>query len=224
MTDTANPGSTGAGQLGPNDFTDDFNKHLFLIRQILRRLDVMKPVKVVSVTGGGGAIAAAGTVSVQPLYTQLDGLGNAVQMGQVNGIPWWRLQGGPNAIIADPVAGDMGFVICADRDISSVIRNAGSANPGSFRSHNIADGIYVGGILNAAPTQFIAFTSSGLTIQDLNGNVIAFAAGGITITGNVTINGNLTTTGNTTSGTIDLEHHVHTGVTTGSGNTGPPTG
>lgn len=36
--------------------------------------------------------------------------------------------------------------------------------------------------------------------------------------------GNITTVGNVTAGAIDLINHVHPGVQTGSGDTGPPTG
>jgi len=55
-------------------------------------------------------------VSVQPLVNQVDGQGNPTQHGIINGVPVFRLQGGANAIIADPVAGDIGLLATASRD------------------------------------------------------------------------------------------------------------
>lgn len=189
MSDT---GTFGYGQQTPYDTAHPLNAISFIIRQMMARMDTMKLVQVVAVTGGGGAIAAAGTVDVQLLVNQVDGNFNATPHGVVHGIPWWRLQGGPNAIIADPQVNDIGYVVVSDRDISSVKANKAQANPGSRRKHDVADGVYVGGCLNGAPTQYVAFTSSGIKIVDLNGNMISLSSSGITITGNVTVTGTLT--------------------------------
>ena len=213
----ADPGTTNTAGYGQQDWSDshsDFAGVSFTAEQLINRLNTMKLVKVISVTGGGGAIAAAGTVSVQPLVSQIDGQGNAVPHGNVNNIPWWRLQGGNGAVIADPVVGDLGYVIVADRDTSSARANKGLASPGSFRQFDLADGVYVGGCLNGPPTQYLVFTSTGLQIVDLNGNNMIFGAGGIAVTtaagGDFTVNG------------VSVTKHVHSGVQTGSGDTGPP--
>lgn len=188
MTDnptTAAPGSTGYGQQDPLTSNSEYSVMTFVIRQMMAKLDTMKPVKVIKVTGGGGAIAAAGTVDVQPLVSQIDGGGNATQHGVVYGIPWFRLQGGKSAVIVDPEVGDIGFVICADRDISGV-KGAIAAGkepmttPGSRRKYNIADGIYVGGALaKDAPERYFAFTSDGIKVRDKNGNELVLNADGI---------------------------------------------
>ncbi len=61
----------------------------------------------------------------------------------------------------------------------------------------------------------------------VGGISIAMTTSGITITGNVAIVGTLTVTGNVTAGQgtgdqVDLLGHIHGGVLTGGGDTGPP--
>ena len=191
--------TVGYGQFFPDDANTDFNVTAFIVRQMIARLDTMKLVQVQVVHGGGGAIAAAGTVDVLPLVNQVDGSGNPQAHGTVYGIPWWRLQGGNGAVIADPVANDVGYIIVSDRDISNAKANPGQqVNPPSFRRYNLQDGIYVGGCLNGIPTQYIAFTPQGIVVHDLNGNVLNLSSSGITMTPNggiVTVNGTKRATG-----------------------------
>lgn len=228
----AAPGSVGAGQQTPFDGNSDVAATLFLIRQMMATMDTMKLVRVKAVTGGGGSVARAGTVDVELLVSDVDGQGNAVPAGTVYGIPWFRMQGGVGAIICDPVVGDIGYIVCADRDISGVkaaanVGNDPATTPGSFRKYNAADGVYVGGCLNGAPTQYLAFSDDGIIVRDKHGNVVQTAASGITITpagGTVTINGNLNVTGDVVANAdvpaakVTLLAHLHT-----SGGAGAPT-
>lgn len=225
----------GYGQLDPNDFANEFAVTCFIVRQMIGRLDTMKLVQVQKVTGGGGAIAAAGTVDVLPLVNQIDGNNNATPHGTVYGLPWWRLQGGTGAVICDPAVGDIGYVSVSDRDISSVKTNKARSNPGSRRKYDIADGVYVGGLLNSAPTQYIAFADAGISVVDAAGNMIVTSSGGVTITpitgqpatvqgplivtGNASVGANLGVTGNTAVGGnlgVTGDSHV-TGNTTMDG-------
>jgi hypothetical protein len=171
----------GYGQQTPYDVTDPLAEVIFIIRQMLTRMNTMKVVKVVAVHNTGG-VAVAGTVDVQPLVSQIDGNNNAQPHGTIPGIQYFRLQGGPNAIICDPVVGDVGYIVCADRD-STNIKNGQSTpvTPGSFRRNDLADGVYVGGILNQKPTQYIQFTSTGVTFVDQNGNTMTFGPTGVTV-------------------------------------------
>ena len=213
MSDTS---SFGYGQQDPNDSAAEFNAISFLVRQMIARIETMKLVKVAAVKSNG-EVAAAGTVDVIPLVSQLDGAGNAVPHGTVYGLPWSRVQGGLNAVICDPAVGDIGYVVVADRDISSVKATQKASTPGSRRQFNLADGVYAGGALNVTPTQYIVFTATGIRIVDKNGNSVAFSDTGLTLTdlsGNVvsttssgialtpkggqpvTVNGSLIVTGN----------------------------
>lgn len=172
----------GYGQQTPYNTTSPLAEVTFIIRQMLARMNTMKVVKVVAVHNTGG-VAVSGTVDVQPLVSQIDGNGNAQPHGTIPGIQYFRLQGGSNAIICDPVVGDIGYVVVSDRDITN-IKNSQSTpvTPGSFRRNDLADGVYVGGILNQVPKQYIQFADTGITITDINGNKIAMQAGRTTIT------------------------------------------
>jgi hypothetical protein len=172
----------GYGQKTPYDTTSELNEIVFIIRQQLARMNIMKLVKVVAVHNVGG-VAAAGTVDVQPLVSQIDGNNNAQPHGTVSGIQYFRLQGGTNAIICDPAVNDIGYVVCADRDSTNIgVSQSKAVTPGSFRKWDLQDGVYVGGVLNAKPKQYIQFTSTGITITDVNGNTIVTGATGITLT------------------------------------------
>jgi hypothetical protein len=175
----------GYGQQTPDDSGSDIQNIAFQVRQMIARLDTMKLVKVMAVTGGG--VAPAGTVDVLPLVQQIDGNGNGVPHGTVYGLPWSRVQGGKNAIICDPEVNDIGYVICSDRDITKVKNTQAQALPGSRRQYNISDGIYAGGCLNVAPEQYIIFTTTGIRLVDINGNSVATTSTGMTLSD---VNGN----------------------------------
>lgn len=154
------------GYLGTAEATDngsDYNANTFLVWSILARVRTMQPCQVLSVTNNGG-VSPVGFVSLQPLVNQLDGYNNAEPHGPLYNVPYFRLQGGANAIIIDPQVGDIGFAGFADRDISSVKATKAQANPGSKRRFSMSDAVYFGGILNGTPNQYIAFSSSGIAV------------------------------------------------------------
>jgi hypothetical protein len=221
--------SFGYGQMEPGDAGSEFNVICFVVRQMMARLSTMKLVQVKAVHGGGGAIAAAGTVDVLPLVNQIDGNNNATPHGTVYGIPWFRLQGGGNAVVCDPEVDDVGFVLCSDRDISNVKATRKQANPGSRRKFDLADGVYVGSVLPQAPTQWVRFTSDGVEIGDAHGNVISMRSDGIHVTGGLIVTGAITATGGITAGfgggdAVTLQHHLHTSSTPGNPTSAPTAG
>lgn len=144
--------------------SSEYNAQAFVIRQILNQISTSTLVKVVAVSNKDG-VAPVGYVDVQPLVNQLDGAQNAIPHGPVHHLPYLRLQGGRNAVILDPQVGDIGICIFADRDISSVKATAAQANPGSRRRFSMADGLYLGGVLNGVPTQYVAISESGIDIR-----------------------------------------------------------
>jgi hypothetical protein len=142
------------------------------------------------------------------------------------------VQGGSNAVIIDPVKGDIGVAIMCHRDISKVKATKALAGPGSNRQNDYSDGLYIGGFLNGAPTQFVQFTSSGIVITSpmqitLNAPLIALN-GEVTQTqgsasaGTVTIQGPLNVTNDVIAEGTSLHTHVHSGVNRGSADTDPP--
>ena len=150
-----------SGQIGASDAANQFNKHSFQIRQMLGRLSTGKLVKVMKITPGQNG--QAGTIDVQLITNQLDGEGNSTPHGTVYAIPYVRVQNGQHAVIMDPVIGDIGLAHIMDRDISSNVQNRGQANPGSNRRFDPSDGIYLGGILNAAATTYFQQASGNQT-------------------------------------------------------------
>ena len=243
--------NAGYGQMTPMDTTEMHNVIRFIVSQMFGTISTVRLVKVTAVHPGAGNPPAMGTVDVQPLVNMIDGNSNATEHKVVNGIPVVRLAAGSNAFVIDPVVGDIGLLLVCDRDISAVKENKDLSNPSSFRKFNMADGIYLGGILGDAPGRYFQFKSDGnFKLADAAGNVLETGPTGFVLTGNVLINGqlafgggigtiagivNMTTvnvsgqvTANivqaplvTTPGGITLNGHHHGGVTTGVGNTGP---
>lgn len=147
----------------PESRNNEFNALSFMVGRLLDVRCTATLVRVVAVTNAGD-VSPVGFVDVQPLVNQLDGQGVPVPHGVVHNLPYLRLQGGGNAVILDPVKDDIGLAVIADRDISSVKATKGVANPGSMRRADMADGLYIGGFLNGAPTQFVRFIGNSIEL------------------------------------------------------------
>jgi hypothetical protein len=216
-TDTTNQAYMGSAD--PSSASSHFNTWSFLISQALTKVRTASAVKVVACTNSGG-LSPAGTVDVQPLVHQLDGYGQPTPHGTIFGRPYLRWQGGTNAIIMDPVAGDTGLLVCCDRDTSNVLSALAPANPGSLRKFDFADGFYIQAIGAGTPTQFIQFAAAGITVT--SPTLITLQAPTVAVQGNLTVSGSTTGTGDGVFSGTDVHTHTHSGVTVGSGNTGAP--
>lgn len=224
---------SGFGQQDPSDGVGDFNPLMFIIRRQLALISTTKVVLIKAVD------TSAKTVDVQPMVNQIDGNNNATPHGTIIGVPYMIWQFGKNAVLADPAIGDIGVMVCADRDTSTVRKTKATAPPGSDRQLDAADGIYLGGILNSAPEQWVKFTDLGVELRDKSGNSIEMLDSGISINGvvfnrqgqvagNLPVTGalqlqgsivnlagseyaaNISTSGEVTAGTIGLKAHHHT--------------
>lgn len=220
MTDKATTGFRDAAT-GGNQFTS----LTFLIRQQLAKVRIATIVQVLAVSNDGG-VEPVGTVDVQPLVHQTDGAGNIVALPPVYGVPYVRVQGGANAVILDPQVGDLGIALFGDRDLSAVIATKAAAAPGSERRNSLADALYIGGILNGAPQQYVRFSATGVEIVsptaiDLQAPAITLR-GAVHVTGDQTNEGTIVADGDVTGQGTSLHTHKHGGVTTGSGQSGPP--
>lgn len=228
-------GTGVVGQEGLNSSASEFNSIEFQIEQAFGKIATTRLVKVMSVESAG-ELAPVGFVDVKPMVNLVNGLlGDSMQHGIIYGVPYFRLQGGKNAIIIDPVVGDIGFVVVADRDSSIVKQTKTFGNPGSDRRFSLSDGLYVGGVLNDTPEQYIQFNSDGVTIADKNGNKIEMKTGGIFLTcaslvvnGNIQLSGSLQNIGGGTyTGTlycadivvnsVSFNNHVHNYVRPSTG-------
>lgn len=148
----------------PEDGGSDFNAIVAIIKSILSRVATTTLVQVKKVTNDGG-VAAVGFVDIQPMINQVDGDGNAVPHGTIFGVPYQRVQGGTNAVILDPQPGDIGIAVFASRDIAGVIAKRAAANPGSNGRFRWSDALYIGGVLNGVPTQWVRFSDDGIELH-----------------------------------------------------------
>lgn len=180
------------GMAGLADTTSEWNRMQFAIRAVLNQTVTATIVQVKAVGNG--------TVDVQPTVAQVDGAGNAVPHGTIHGLPVWALQGGTSGVIITPAVGDLGLAIFAHTDISNVKRAKKPTTPGSARRYDWSDGIYLGGVLNAAPTQYVRLNVAGIAIT--SPTAITLDAPSVKING------------------TEFSTHHHSGVATGTGNTG----
>lgn len=170
----------------PEDGGSDFNAYAAIFKSLLSRVATATIVQVKKVTNNGG-VAKVGFVDIQPMINQVDGDGNAVPHGVIYGCPYQRMQGGANAVILDPVVGDIGIAIFASRDIAAVIANRKPSNPGSHGRFRMSDALYIGGILNGVPTQWVRFSADGIDLTSptaitMNAPRIAMTAPSIEMT------------------------------------------
>ncbi len=228
-----------------------FDSLAFIIQQALSKVQTATVVRVEKCTNSGG-LEPVGFVDVTPLVNQVDNEGNAVPHVTIFGMPYCRIQGGANAVIIDPEPGDTGIAVFASRDISKVKATKDQANPGSFRQFNFADGMYIGGLLNAEPSQYIQFNAAGIKVYSpakvhVVAPVVVIDASAsttintptLTVNGDTLLNGSLNqgngsrggaanmlgplnVTNDVTGQGTSLHTHVHGGVTPGGGETGEP--
>nr|WP_268747254.1 Gp138 family membrane-puncturing spike protein [Photorhabdus aegyptia] len=186
------------------------------------------------------------TVDVKPMVHNMTGTGRKIENGIIYNVPVFRLQRGNSAVIMNPVVGDIGLIAICDRDISSVRATKAPTLPGSKRTHNYSDAIYLGGVLNAEPQQYVEFvdnqvnivspnkinvvapttemtSSNSITMNSpsiiLNGAVIQGGGGN---GGNAIFGSTVTAKGEITRNGVKLSSHVHGGVESGGSKTNSP--
>ena len=177
-----------------------YNAISFIIQQAIReQVNTCIVCKVVGVSNG--------YVDVLPLVGQISGKGEAVAPTTLYKLPYMRYHAGIAAVILDPVPGDIGLAVFATKDCSNVKQGTTEPQqPASFRGNSMANGFYIGGFLNQAPSVFVELTQGG--------------AVNITAPGGVSINGNVTVSGDVVASWISLVNHIHTGDS--GGTTSPP--
>lgn len=135
----------------------------FILERLIGKSYTISLVKVNEVTPG--ATGPVGFLSATDLIQQTDGNNDGIANVPMKNMPYFRLQGGSNAIIIDPKPGDIGLAAFARRDISALKQSKAEGPPPSLRTHDVSDGLYLGGLLNGAPTQWIQFLDSGINIK-----------------------------------------------------------
>lgn len=176
--------------------------------------------------------------AVRALYRDPNGNSQYIKMPLLADCPVYFPSGG-NVVITFPIdTGDDCLVVFSSRCIDGWWQSGSIQPPPEFRMHDLSDGfVFVGprslpkALQNVSTTTAQLRSKSGSTIIELDpeaDQVTITAPGGVEINANVTINGTLHVTGTITSDTdveadgISLKTHLHSGVTTGGGNTGAP--
>ncbi|MBZ6385156.1 phage baseplate assembly protein [Pantoea piersonii] len=202
----------------PQDINHDANAQEFMFRAMLNKnafIQIVRVEKVKANTDGGPPL-----VNVTPLVLGFSGEGTPIENSQVFNIPVWRLQRGSSAVIMDPVAGDIGLILCCDRDTSRVRETRKEDMPGSSRTHNEADGIYLGGMLNSDPMQYVRFADDGIDI--VSPLSVRIDSPLTSVSDDLQVGGSITATGDVTGAGISLSKHIHSGVQKGSDDSGGP--
>lgn len=204
----------------------DEQLQLFAMETMLSQLNTVTLVKVVACTNSGG-LSPVGFVDVQPMVHQVTGDRKPVPHGVIHNIPYFRIQGGANAVIIDPKKGDIGMCAFASRDISSVKNNKAPSPPPSHRTYDWADGLYLGGFLNGTPSQYIQFSDAGIKLSspkeiELDAPTIKMKGAVEQSGGDVTVETTISAGEDMKVGSLSLTKHKHNRVQSGSNNSGEP--
>lgn len=200
------------------------------IESRLRDLHTAIPGTIVSFN------AVKQTATVQPSIKRIFVLKNPGQsavVSQVNlplcvDVPV-QFPGGGGFFLTFPVMpGDGCLLQFSERAIDFWYQNGGQQLPSEYRLHDLSDAIATVG-LNSQPNVIPTFNGSACELRTRDGNTfVRVESGTITIQGNLVLNGSLTQTGSqavsgdvVASGT-SLHTHKHSGVSTGSSDTGEP--
>lgn len=194
-----------------------------IVRGMLGTISTGELVEVVAVSAVG--VAPVGFVSVKPLVYKVDGDNNNVERGIIHNVPYFRLQGGTNAVIIDPAIGDIGFCGVCSRDISLVKRIRAAAAPNMRRVSDISDAVFMGGWSSKTPTQYVWFKDDS--------EIVVKAVAKVTIdaplthcTGNLTADGfikDMAASSGVTMESMRTAYNGHSHIEQGDGNpTSPP--
>lgn len=185
---------------------------LFIIEKLLRGLHTCTLVTVIAVQPTAGKV---GFVTVQPLVLDTDT--NAVVLAQtpIYNVPYMRYQGGTSAVILDPVVDDIGLAMFAENDITNVKQTLAAGAPATQRTHSTADALYIGGVLNPDPTQWVKFQPNAAGIDIVSPGEVTLQAGT-----SVTITSGTTTTVNAPGGFVVNANSTFNGTISGT-HTGP---
>lgn len=161
-----------------------------------------------------------------------------------------HLLGGAGIVISAPLsAGNTGWIIAGDRDITLFKQSLSVSNPNTYRTHKFSFGFFIPDKIKGITVQ--TGDENALTIQTLDGTTrisllsgsvkvvssnnvevdctnLTISATNVNITGNVSLDGDLSASGTITgqtdvvSGTISGKSHKHGGVVSGGSSTGVP--
>jgi hypothetical protein len=175
----------------------------YIIQNMIAEINTVTLVKIIDVSIPEDELSPIGRCSIQPLVQQIDGNNNVYPRAVIKNVPYLRVQGGKNAVVLDPVVGDIGLAGFCDRDISIVKRTLDTSAPNTLRKYSLNDAVYLFSCLSdQVPEQYVHFKGDEIHIKATSKIVLdapVVEAGG-----------------------IDMITHLHGGVVSGNDTTSPP--
>lgn len=164
----------------------------------------------------------AQTAVVQPCIQRI-----FIEQGPVNLPPCMDVSvsftgGGGFFLTFCPAEGDECILHFSERAIDFWFQNGGIQLPSEYCTHDLGDAFAAVGV-NSQPNVLPNLCTTGAELRTRDKTTfLRVEAGTITMKGNVVITGSVTASGDVTGNGKSLDTHIHSGVQTGSGNTGEP--
>jgi len=170
------------------------------------------------------------TCTIQPairgLYTNFKGVQTWVDLPLLLDVPIVFPAAGGFVLTLPLAEGDEVLVVFGARCIDAWYQNGGNQNVQvELRMHDLSDGFCIPGP-RSLPKVIPAISSTTCQLRTEDGTafievtktgaVNIKAPGGVHVTGAMTVSGDAVIDG------VDVKTHIHSGVTTGGGDTGPP--
>ena len=218
---------------------DDHQENLRVVCDALQsRMWTMLPGIIVSYDITGNSPVAAVKLAIKGYDTANDGTRTFHDLPTLPHCPVVFPRGGGYSMTFPVKEGDECIVLFSSRSIDEWWQSGVGQPAFDFRQHDLSDGVcFVGltskaapiGVLSATTAQFQADDGSVSVALDKSTKTVNITGpGGITcdgplhVTGAITADSTVTASGNVTGNSIRLDSHTHSGVQTGSGNTGGP--
>lgn len=216
--------------VNPADTLTQEGQTQILINRIMKELKVCLPGIVQAFDGK--------TADIQPAVSLVAENGETLNPPLLKNVPVKFAGGGGFALYFPLQKGDTGWLIFADADISIFKSSRQVSPPNTYRRHDLADAVFIPDTMQTA--QISEEDAQRTVLQTLDGQIkISLGQknikvkGNLNITGSLSVSGNINAQGSVTSGDtvtaqadvigggISLKNHVHGGVMSGSGTTGP---
>ena len=187
----------------------------FAVQKMMQAMNGMLPAQVTSYDRD------TNRVEVQLMISLKTTDGSQIPRPHLVNIPVLQLGGGTFSISFPLKAGDIGWVIAADRDISTFLQNYTQTAPPTTRMHNFADGMFIPDLMKSynisgSNEDYLIIQNEDASIQVEMGLNSSTGANEINVTGDrinitvnnstgyVVINGNLFVSGtiNSPAGTV----------------------
>lgn len=183
--------------------------------------DVMMPVEVVSYD------RATNRATVRHMVQMVGSNGEVVSRANVASVRVQQFGNGAFNISLPIQPGDKGWLMAADRDISTFQQGLGESQPNTARTHSFQDGMFMpdamsnGDAPGGAGDRVVIGSNGGGTFMSFDDSGFYFNVGGVEWA--LTAAGFAQTGGTVTHNGVNIgDTHIHTGVVPGGGTSGPP--